>query len=252
MRVSRTIGAACLLVGVLVGVIAGGTAGAITGVVLAMVGFQALTRGGVDGTPYVVAAVATTGGLAAIAWRQNLTAADLGLGRGTWVTGLMWSIGIVVVLGAAIGIAGRIPRLHHLFADGRVMDVPGAVTARRVLLDIPFGTVLVEEFAFRGVLLALVLAETNAAWAVVVTSLLFGLWHVSSALELHESHTATTGGSWTTVLSAVLFTGLSGVVFAVLRLWTGSLLPPAALHWAANGSSVVVGWFLHGRQQPSR
>ncbi len=236
----------------LVGVLAGGTAGAITGVVLAMVGFQALTRGGVDGTPYVVAAVATTGGLAAIAWRQNLTAADLGLGRATWLTGILWSIvwsSSSVLRSGSRGVF-RGSSTSSPTAGSWTFPVP----SRRAesCWTSRLGTVLVEEFAFRGVLLALVLAETNEVWAVVVTSLLFGLWHVSSALELHESHTATTGGSWTTVLSAVIFTGLSGVVFAILRLWTGSLFPPAALHWAANGSSVVVGWFLHGRQQQSR
>ena len=48
-----------------------------------------------------------------------------------------------------------------------------------------------------------------------------------------------------TVLSTVLFTGLGGVMFAVLRLYTNSLFPPSALHWAMNGTGVVVGWFVH-------
>ncbi len=247
VTVSRAIGAACLMLGALVGVLAGGTAGATVGVVLAMAGFQALTRGGVAGVPYVLVALATTAGLGLNAWSHDLTATDLGLGRSTWLTGILWSLGIILVVGAVVGLAGRVPRLHHLFADDRVMDVPGVVSARRVLLDIPFGTVLVEEFAFRGVLLALVTVEVGAAWAVVVTSALFGLWHVVPALELHESHSAATGASWTTVLSAVLFTGFSGVVFGLLRVGTGSLFPPAALHWAANGSGVVVGWILHNR-----
>ena len=248
MRTISRIGGGGLLVGgVLFGALMDGTWVAITGSVLAMVGFQAITRRGVDGFAYVGVAVATTGGLAAIAWQHSLTASEVGLGRASWATGLVWSLGIVLVVGAVIGIAGARPRLHHLFADNRVIDVPGAVTARRVLLDIPFGTVLVEEFAFRGVLLALLTTVTSTSWAVVLTSGLFGLWHVSPALELHESHRAVTGGSWTTVLSAVLFTGLAGLVFGILRVWTGSLLPPAALHWAANGSGVAVAWFLHRR-----
>jgi uncharacterized protein len=37
----------------------------------------------------------------------------------------------------------------------------------------------------------------------------------------------------------VLFTALSGVVFCELRRRSGSILAPAALHWATNGLSVL-------------
>ena len=247
-RIGRGVGFTLIVVGTLVGVFVGGTVGAIVGVLTMMVGFQALTRG-VEGAPYVVAGVVTTAGLVVVAWRHHLTWTMLGLGRQTWVTGALWSLAIVVVVGVVIGIAGGIPRLRHLFADERITEVSGLETARKALLDIPLGTVLIEEFAFRGVMLALVTNVTHSTvWAVAVTSVLFGLWHVSPALEMHDAHQQATGASWTTVLSTVLFTGLSGVGFAVLRLFTGSLFPPSALHWAANGSGVVVGWFVHGRR----
>ena len=242
--VSRGVGFTALVSGVVVGWLLLGTYGAILGVLITMVGFQMLTRG-VEGAPYIVAGISATVGIAFIGWRHGLTWTDVGIGRSTWVTGLFWSLGIVVVVGAVIGIAGSIPRLHHLFADDRITEVSGAETARKALLDIPFGTVLIEEFAFRGVMLALVSTLTGTMWAVVVTSGLFGLWHISPALEMHDSHNATTGNSWVTVVGTVFFTGLSGVGFALLRLFTGSLFPPAALHWAANGTGVVVGWVVH-------
>jgi uncharacterized protein len=242
--VSRGAGFTLLIGGVLVGWLLLGVYGAIAGVLITMIGFQMLTRG-VEGAPYIVAGVSATVGMAFVAWRHGLSWTDVGLGRSTWVTGLIWSVGIVVAVGGAIGIAGAIPRLHHLFADERITEVSGAETARKALLDIPFGTVLIEEFAFRGVMLALVASVTSMPWAVAVTSVLFGLWHISPALEMHDSHNATTGNSWITVVGTVFFTGLSGVGFALLRLFTGSLFPPAALHWAANGTGVVVGWVVH-------
>jgi uncharacterized protein len=241
-------GGVLLVAGVVVGVFVGGTVGAIVGVSLAMIGFQALTRG-VEGAPYITAGLLTTAGLVLVSWVHGLSWASLGIGRATWVTGAVWSLGIIVVVGAVIGIAGGIPRLHHLFADDRITEVSGAETARKALLDIPLGTVLIEEFAFRGVMLALVTSLSTTTWAVVVTSVLFGLWHISPALEMHESHRATSGSSWTTVVGTVVFTGLSGAGFALLRLFTGSLFPPAALHWAANGTGVVVGWVVHRRQR---
>ena len=64
---------------------------------------------------------------------------------------------------------------------------------------------------------------------------------------LHQAAAATGEATTLGFSLETSITGLSGVGFAVLRLWTGSLFPPAALHWAANGTGVVVGWFVHRR-----
>lgn len=240
----RTLALAFLVVGVMVGLFVGGDVGAVIGVVIAMLGFQGLTRG-VEGVPYVAAALFTTAGLVLVAWEHDLSMAQLGLAWSTWIPGLIWSAAIVLVVGIVIGIAGGIPHTRHLFADDRITEVSGLTTARRALVDIPFGTVLIEEFAFRGVLLALTIDMYGTVGGVVLTSFLFGLWHISPSLEMHESHNATSGSAIPTVLSTVLFTGLGGVMFALLRLYTNSLFPPSALHWAMNGTGVVVGWFVH-------
>jgi uncharacterized protein len=243
---SRTAGGVALVAGIVMGTWLLGTLGAMAGVILAMLGFQALTRK-VEGQHYVSAALVTTAGLTVIGWKHGVTLNELGLGRSTWVTGAIWSIGIIVAVGVVIGIAGGIPRLHKYFADDRVSEADGVLTSRRVLLDIPFGTVLVEEYAFRGLLLALMTTQWGVVWAVALTSLLFGLWHIGPAMEMHNAHQEATGHVLLTVGSTVLFTGLSGVGFAVLRLFTGSLFPPSALHWAANGTGVVVGFFVNRR-----
>jgi membrane protease YdiL (CAAX protease family) len=225
-------------------VFVGGDVGAVVGVVVAMMGFQGLTRG-VEGVPYVTAALFTTTGLLFVANAHNLSLAELGLAFSTWIPGLIWSGAIVLVVGVVIGLVGSVPRTRHLFADDRVTEVSGLTTARRALVDIPFGTVLIEEFAFRGVLLALTIGMYGTVGGVALTSFLFGLWHISPSLEMHQAHKATSGSAIPTVLSTVLFTGLGGVGFALLRLYTHSLFPPSALHWAMNGTGVVVGWFLH-------
>jgi membrane protease YdiL (CAAX protease family) len=243
---SRTAGGLALVAGIVMGTWLLGTIGAMAGVILAMLGFQALTRG-VEGQRYVSAALITTAGLIVIGWTHGVTLAQLGLGRSTWVTGIIWSVGIIVAVGAVIGIAGGMPRFHKYFADDRVSEADGVLTSRRVLLDIPFGTVLVEEYAFRGLLLALMTTQWGVVWAVALTSVLFGLWHIGPALEMHSAHQEATGHVLVTVASTVLFTGLSGVGFALLRLFTGSLFPPSALHWAANGTGVVVGFFVNRR-----
>ena len=109
-------------------------------------------------------------------------------------------------------------------------------------VTIPFGTVVPEEFAFRGVLWALLRRERGTRFATVVSSVLFGFWHVPSALAGGAANSVASGVAGTSVwgvlgrvAGTVLFTGLSGVVLCELRRRSDSLLAPIGLHWAANG-----------------
>jgi uncharacterized protein len=111
---------------------------------------------------------------------------------------------------------------------------------------IPIGTVLVEELAFRGVLWGLLREVKATATATVVSSALFGLWHVLPSLGLTTSNEAITGAVGSgrsaqtgTVVVTVLFTAASGVVFCEVRRRSGSILASAGLHWATNGLSVL-------------
>jgi len=88
---SRTAGGVALVAGIVMGVWLLGDIGAMAGVVLAMLGFQALTRK-VEGQHYVSAALITTAGLIVIGWKHGVTLTELGLGRSTWLTGLIWSV----------------------------------------------------------------------------------------------------------------------------------------------------------------
>jgi membrane protease YdiL (CAAX protease family) len=81
---------------------------------------------------------------------------------------------------------------------------------------------VVEELAFRGVLLGRLLPR--GVWpAVAISSTLFGLMHLSN-LAL--------GSPWYSVLLQVTFAGMAGTGYAAMRLRTGSLWPPIVLHAA--------------------
>ena len=87
-----------------------------------------------------------------------------------------------------------------------------------------------EETAFRGVLLPLLLPR-GTAYAVTVTSALFGATHlVNLAL----------GAPLHGVILQMLFSGMGAAGFAALRLRTGSLWPPIALHAAYDLTFRVV------------
>lgn len=200
---------------------------------------------------YVGWSVACTACVLAIGAHAGLHWTDIGLGHTTWLTGILWSAGLIALVAAVVSVAGGWHRTRHVFADARITEAGGREIARRAFVEVPWGTVLVEEVAFRGVLLALLQIDWWALPAALVSSALFGLWHVLPALEMHESHaslpTGRRGARFLTVAGTVLFTGLAGFGFCLLRLFTGSLLPPAALHWAANSSGIVAGWWLATR-----
>lgn len=179
------------------------------------------------------------------------TWAMMGLGPGTYLTGLLWGLACVGGVLALYFLGIAIPFTRKFFYDERGGEQGGWDLMRNALLIVPFGTVLLEEVAFRGVLLAMVWARFGVVWAVVVSSLAFGLWHILPSLVMHESNagvaqTLGTGvrAQVVSVTLSVLGTALAGVVFCLLRIGSGSLLAPMGLHWATNGLGFVFTWGL--------
>jgi uncharacterized protein len=121
---------------------------------------------------------------------------------------------------------------------------PEAVVAALVL--IPLGTVIPEELVFRGVLWSWLRRVRGTSVATVVSSMLFGLWHVVPALGGGPANDALAGavgsgvmGTILGVLATVIFTAIAGVVLCYVRQRSDSLLAPILLHWAANGAGVL-------------
>ncbi|HTY72561.1 MAG TPA: CPBP family intramembrane glutamic endopeptidase [Actinomycetes bacterium] len=198
---------------------------------------------------YVPVCVVSAGVLVALGLRSGLTRADLGLGKGTIGKGLLWAAVLVVLVIAGYVVAASIPHLGAAFSDRRAMTSTGRQIAARVLVAIPLGTVLLEETAFRGVLLAELRRDVGTGWAVALSSVVFGLWHVLPARTMHAEHEAFGSlagggrrGRAVAVAGTVAFTAAAGVLFAGLRLWSDSLLPPVGLHWAVNGMGVAIAW----------
>jgi membrane protease YdiL (CAAX protease family) len=183
--------------------------------------------------------------LLAIARLAGLSWAELGLGPGTWRRGLKWAAAMAGVVALVLAAGAALPLTREAFRDSRYrLGWAGALLTALVL--IPAGTVLLEEIAFRGVLWGLLRRACGTAPATLVSSSLFGVWHVLPSLGLAADNKAISGtvgsgrpAQGITVLATVLFTALAGVVFCELRRRSGSVLAPAALHWATNGLSVL-------------
>jgi membrane protease YdiL (CAAX protease family) len=217
-----------------------------------MLGWNLLAHAGRDRVLPVAGPVAA-GLLLWVGRAAGLSWGELGLGVGTMFRGLVWggaTLGMILVA-YAVGLA--LPFTRRLFLDKRYERITARSALYLALLAVPLGTVVFEEVAFRGVLWGLVAGRWGAPCAIAVTSALFGVWHVVPALDMARSNQdpvapRSRSAVLRLVLGTVVFTGLSGVVFGVLRQQSGSLLAPALLHWATNGLGVLgaaLAWRLH-------
>jgi membrane protease YdiL (CAAX protease family) len=185
------------------------------------------------------------GRLVGLSWTQ------MGLGNPAY--GLIWGGVSVALVSIAMATGVAIPRLHPLFFDERVIGTTGRQVALKSLVEVPLGTVALEEVVFRSVLLGLLTASFGTVWGVAGSAFLFGLWHILPAVEMHDSHSLTSqlGSGWrgkvTTVLGTILATGGAGVLFAMLVVWSGSVLAPIGLHWAMNSTGSIAAWLVGRR-----
>ncbi|SOD74598.1 CAAX prenyl protease-like protein [Jatrophihabitans sp. GAS493] len=178
----------------------------------------------------------------------GLSWSELGLGRDRLGTGLRWAAVLIALVALVYLVGVLIPLTRDAFRDDRY-HTGAAAAFFTAFVRIPIGTVLLEEVAFRSVLWGLLSRVLKPRWVLISTSLLFGCWHVLPSLNLAASNDAirnALGGSSgaaqvVSVLGAVIFTSLGGVVFGELRRRSGSLLPSIGLHWATNALGVLFG-----------
>jgi uncharacterized protein len=203
--------------------------------------------------PLAAAALLLVARLAGVSW------AELGLGRHTYLRGAVYGAVAAGLVALVYAVAVALPATRGAFRDTRYQVGPGAALFMS-LVTIPLATVVFEEVAFRSVLWGLLDAEDGVTTATVVSSALFGLWHVLPALKLTRTNAVVAGNGdpdgsrvLLTVVGTVLFTALAGVVFAELRRRSGSVIAPVGLHWATNGLGVLASarvWAISSRPVP--
>ncbi|MCU0273484.1 MAG: CPBP family intramembrane metalloprotease [Acidimicrobiales bacterium] len=168
----------------------------------------------------------------------GLTWAELGLARARLRSGLVYGLAVLGVIVVVLGVLVALPSTRELFPDDTER-----VSGLRVLLDaavrIPAATVFPEEVAFRGVLLALLLRRSPLRRALLVHSILFGLWHVPPLLIGAEDGLIRALPLAAGTLAA---TAVAGLGFAWLRLRSGSLLAPVLAHIGTNSTATVATW----------
>jgi uncharacterized protein len=184
--------------------------------------------------------------LIALAFQSGLTATDLGLARATWARGLRWAAAGFAAVAVVFVVALALPVTRVAFLDLRG-DMSVAAALFEATVPVFVGTVLLEEFAFRGVLWGMLSRLRGPTYATAISSIAFGLWHVLPSHGLQRTNRAVSellGEGPNVALAVAVFAvglaALAGVVFCELRRRSGSLLAPIGLHWATNGLGYVL------------
>jgi membrane protease YdiL (CAAX protease family) len=198
--------------------------------------------------PPAVSVALLTAVLALIARATGATRADLGLGRADIRAGLAYGAGAFGIVLLVLLVAAVIPVTNGFLHDSRAQ-----ITGGRLIYDLGISIVLLtaipEEFAFRGVLLGSALRLWGPWRATLITSALFGLWHIAPTLHTMRDNraiggaAASTGGQVLLVLGSIAVTFIAGLAFCWLRLRSRSLIAPVMAHAAANGLALTVAWF---------
>lgn len=184
-----------------------------------------------------------------ISWRTGASLADLGLDRKDFRAGLVYgavafALVLLVLLAAAV-----IPATSGFLHDSRA-EISGGRLLYELGVEVIVLTSIPEELAFRGVLLGSGLRLWGPWRASLISSALFGLWHIAPTLQtrLHNqgagSLTASGSGRFIDVVGTVAATSIAGLVFCWLRLRSKSLVAPVLAHIATDGLALTVAWFV--------
>lgn len=164
---------------------------------------------------------------------------QVGLAAGEPLTALAWGIAAVLVT-AAIGVA----MLSRDDFRAQLAEQPLAALDRgdaltQILVRIPVFTALIEEAFFRGVLHAALMALYPVEVAIWLGAGLFGLWHIGPGIDQALSGTSSTRGRALHTASTVVATTMAGAFLVWLRIETGSIWAPFAVHAAINMTLAV-------------
>lgn len=207
------------------------------------------------------------GRVASMTWNLGTTAVLLGLGRWAGVgraaigldrlslrRGLTTGVAGSAATAALLGAVTTTTTGRELLDDDRVVDTTWAQTAAHVGIFIPWGTVLFEEVAFRGVLPALLDPDVRSVpRTIVIPALAFGAWHIVSSRDFVSAHdhAHAEGGATGSVSGVVAATTLAGLVLGQARRTGGHLVAPALMHLTSNVLVTLIGRVVGRRRRGS-
>lgn len=182
-----------------------------------------------------------------------LAAAD-GLHRQQWGFGPisrragLAALGFGAATAAVLLLGTQLPGVSSAFLDDRVSGMTAGDLAFVALIRAPLGTAVLEEIAFRGILLAMLTRRFGLVWGIAGSSVAFGLWHLVPAIEIAGQNAALGpvlgDHDLSAAVAGMLAAALAGVFLCLLRIRYDHLVVPIAVHATANSLGYVLAWSM--------
>ncbi|HEX5695022.1 MAG TPA: CPBP family intramembrane glutamic endopeptidase [Acidimicrobiia bacterium] len=175
---------------------------------------------------------------------------QIGLTGGTVGTALGWGA-IAVVLMAMLGTAMMSrPEFRSQLADPRLAELKPRHAYTQIFVRIPVFTALIEEAFFRGLLHAALMALYPIEVAIWLGAGLFGLWHIGPGFDQAQAGDKTRRAGALHTAMTVVATTVAGAFFVWLRIETGSIWAPVAVHSAINMTMALFARLAARRPSP--
>jgi membrane protease YdiL (CAAX protease family) len=159
---------------------------------------------------------------------------EVGLIGGEATTALAWGVATVLLIGVVGTLMMGRDGLRARLADPRLASLSRGHAFIQIGMRIPVFTVLIEEAFFRGVLHAALMALYPVDVAIWLGAGLFGLWHIGPGLDQARAGENAWAGAALHTGVTVVATTAAGLFLVWLRIETGSIWAPVAVHAAMN------------------
>lgn len=163
----------------------------------------------------------------------------IGITGGDFGATLLWGLATVIVMSAIGVVVLSRESLRDNLADPRLARLSRRQALTQILVRIPVATALIEEAFFRGVLHAALMALYPTGVAVWIGAALFGMWHVAPGVDQARAGDTPTSSNVVHTVLTVIATTIAGAVLIWLRIETGSIWAPFAVHAGINMTMAV-------------
>jgi len=159
---------------------------------------------------------------------------QIGLVGGDPGTALVWGlVTALVVVSIGVTMLSR-DGLRNELADPRLASLGRREAFGQIFVRIPVFTALIEEAFFRGVLHAALMALYPTEVAIWMGAGLFGLWHIGPGVDQAQAGAKSLRASAVHTAVTVVAMTVAGAFLVWLRIETGSIWAPVAVHAVAN------------------
>ncbi len=107
-----------------------------------------------------------------------------------------------------------------------------------------------EEIGWRGYLLPKLMEHYSPRIAIVISGIIWGLWHAPIIAMGHNYGTGYPSAPWGGILAMVVFCLFIGSFFSFLAIRTKSFMPAAIAHGSLNGMAGISVFFTLGTPSP--